>query len=257
MSVKFTDRPIPDPDLLLVCLKTLICCGKILELTQFLNLLSIGKLVIADWSGNLNKPSLTQTFSHQHWNDLPFETKGCNQVWFGIVLYIDMGLHNYVPIASGMIEPQAHWPCTMVVLWKTYHRCLVAKCLFKAEVASMGDKSLEVGVGQQVLRKYSEIICRRSCKNIFPNTFWNLWAPVGVGNSWGAHWEAFLVTKNLNVLVCFVKVATMLMLMMPIPGRVSVSHLKRTFSFSRPKASRSAASLSWGTWCQVSMRANQ
>ena len=37
-------------------------------------------------------------------------------------------------------------------------------------------------------------------------------------------------------------------LTMPIPGRVSVSHLKRTFSFSRPKASRSAHSLSWGTW---------
>ena len=30
----------------------------------------------------------------------------------------------------------------------------MAECLFKAEVASMGDKPLEVGVGQQVLRKF-------------------------------------------------------------------------------------------------------
>ena len=31
------------------------------------------------------------------------------------------------------------------------------------------------------------------------------------------------------------------------PGRLSVSHLKRTFSFSLPNASRRAANLSWGT----------
>ena len=30
----------------------------------------------------------------------------------------------------------------------------MAECLFKAEVASMRDKPLEVGVGQQVLRKF-------------------------------------------------------------------------------------------------------
>ena len=32
------------------------------KLTQFLNLFSIGKLVVTDWSGNLNKPVLVQTF---------------------------------------------------------------------------------------------------------------------------------------------------------------------------------------------------
>ena len=31
------------------------------------------------------------------------------------------------------------------------------------------------------------------------------------------------------------------------PGRLSVSHLNRTFSFSLPNASRRAANLSWGT----------
>ena len=41
---------------------------------------------------------------------------------------------------------------TMVVKRKTYHGSLVAKCLLKAEVASMGDKPLKVGVGQKVLR---------------------------------------------------------------------------------------------------------
>ena len=50
ISVKFTDRPIPDPGF---SISTFIC--KLVKLTQFLNLFSIGKLVITYWSRNLNK----------------------------------------------------------------------------------------------------------------------------------------------------------------------------------------------------------
>ena len=87
-------------------------------------------------------------------------------------------------------------------------------------------------------RKGQQVLGKDLCE-----VFLSLPAPVGEGNSWAAHWQACLVKKQN----CFLKHSGVLSLMQ-IPGRLSVSHLKRTFSLSRPKASRSAASLSWGTW---------
>ena len=141
----------------------------------------------------------------------------------------------------------------MYNICKTYHGRLVAEGLLKAEVSCMGDKPLQVGVGKQVLGKILKHLKRTKrswerFKKILKGQagpgkrfVWSLLAPVGEGSSWEAHWQACLAKKqNLR--------HSGGLSLMKIPGRLSVSHLKRTFSLSRPKASRSAASLSWGTW---------